>query len=113
MKWTKHEVAILQAYYENVSWIKLLKLLPGRNKCSIKTKARQLSLNRGKFTIKGGEYHTYFRCEIHGKIYKEEVIKWKGIKAYCPRLGCNKELRRLPKRSKLRRKYRIESKVEG
>jgi len=111
MKWTIKELQLLRLNYENKTWKQLKKLFPNRSKRSIDAKAREIGLNRSRYTIKGGEYHVYFRCIVHGKIYRQEVIKWKGSKAYCPRGGCNRELRRLPKKSKLREKYRRKENV--
>lgn len=105
MKWSIKEIQLLRLNYENKTWKEVKKLFPNRSKGSIDAKAREIGLNRARYTIKGGQYFTYAYCIIHGKIYKEE-IKWKRGKAYCPRNGCNRMLRMLPKKSKLREKYR-------
>jgi len=105
MKWSIRELQLLKLNYENKTWKQLKKLFPNRSKRSIDAKAREIGLNRGKYTVKGGQYFNYCYCIVHGKIYKEEV-KLKNNKPYCPRAGCNRLLRMLPKKSKLREKYR-------
>ena len=105
MKWTSKEILLLKLKYGSNTWSQLLKLFPNRSKKSISNKAKEIGLNRRKFTIKGGQYFTYAYCIVHGKIYKEEIKLKKG-KAYCPRIGCNRLLRTLPKKSKLKEKYR-------
>jgi len=105
MKWTIKEIALLKSVYSNSTWKQVKKLFPNRTKRSIDAKAREIGLSRAKYTIKGGLYYVYAYCIIHGKIYKEEIAYKKG-KACCPRDGCNRLLRMLPKKSKLREKYR-------
>ena len=106
MKWSKLEIILLKANYNKATWEILLRIFPKRNKRSIKNKASQLGLKRKEFTIKGGAYINYYTCDLHGKIYKQEVTLNKGKKPTCPRDGCKRLLRSLPKKSKLRRKYR-------
>lgn len=46
-EWNEKEIQILRDYYEEAPWEYLIKLLPGRDKESIITKASSLSLKRG------------------------------------------------------------------
>jgi len=105
MKWTEKELNLLKSAYSNLTWKQLKKLFPNRTKRSIDAKAREIGLSRGKYTVKGGQYFNYAYCVVHGKIFREE-IRIKNNKPYCPRNGCNRLLRMLPKKSKLREKYR-------
>jgi hypothetical protein len=106
MKWTKRELALLHLKYDHSSWSELLTLLPNRSKNSIKKKARNEGLYRGKFDTRKGVYFKFAMCRIHGRVDRSKII-WKNKNksiGYCP--ICRSRLRLLPKATKLRRKYR-------
>ena len=115
-RWSKREVAILIKRFQYASWTELKQLFPGRTQRSIENKAEQEKLTRPGFATKDGIYHDFARCPEHGMVRKEKII-WEGKHLNIPKcpiiidkaraLSCKRRLTLLPRRSKLREKYRV------
>ena len=115
-KWSARETAILIKRYNIASWTELRSLLPGRNKRSIEHKADREGLTRPEYSTKKGLYFNFARCSVHGMIRKDNII-WGGKHLnipYCSiivdrarSIQCKRRLTLLPRKSKLREKYRV------